>query len=754
MHLALKSVLVFSASHRYLFVTMRRFLSMPFILARIFPERGQACPQEFVAGNKRADKAVRAPFGCRLAVLWPLRLALFSLALSLAAHADEGMWLFNQPPRHILQDRYQFDATDAWLDHLQKASIRFNSGGSGSFVSGDGLLISNHHVGADALQKFSTPEKNYLKTGFYAKTGAEEIKCLDLELNVLQSIEDVTSRVNTAVPTNVEASVAFAARRKVIADIEKESLDKTGLRSDVVTLWEGGAYHLYRYKRYTDVRLVFAPEQQIAFYGGDPDNFEFPRYDLDICIFRAYEEGKPAVIKDYLKFSPTGPLDDDLVFVSGHPGGTSRMLTMAELDYLRDQALPFRLGILKREEVLLGNWSGRTEENARRAREILFYIQNSRKALDGRLAGLLDPELMNLKIAAEHDMRARLGENRPDVIAAYNKITQATKILSGQMIRYGLFESALGFNSETFRLARTLLRAGEERPKPNGDRLHEFSDAGKASLELGLFSEEPIYPDLEILTLSDSLTFLLSELGPNDAIAQKALAGKSPRERAAQLINATKVRDVAFRKQLYEGGAAAVSAAHDPMIELARIVDAPARAFRKIAEEQGETKQQSQAIIAEARNALLGNAGYPDATFTLRLAFGTVKGYEEEGRPVPAITPMGGIYQRAREMNNRPPFDLPELWQKQESKLDLTTPLNFVSTCDIIGGNSGSPVVNRAGEFVGIIFDGNLESLPWDYAFSDKQGRATSVASSAILEALNHVYQTTNLVHELETGHR
>jgi len=683
-----------------------------------------------------------------------LRFALFSVALALAARADEGMWLFNQPPRQILQERYHFDANDAWLDHLQKASIRFNSGGSGSFVSADGLLISNHHVGADALQKFSTPEKNYLKTGFYAKTQAEEIKCLDLELNVLESIEDVTAQVNAAVPPNGDASVAFAARRKVIADIEKESLDKTGLRSDVVTLWEGGAYHLYRYKRYTDVRLVFAPEQQIAFYGGDPDNFEFPRYDLDICLFRAYENGQPAQIKDYLKFSLTGPREGDLVFVSGNPGGTSRMLTMSELNYVRDQALPFRLGILKREEVLLGNWSGRTEENARRAREVLFYIQNSRKALDGRLAGLLDPELMGPKAAAEQDFRARLAGNHPDATAAYDKIAQATKVLSGQMIRYGLLESALGFNSETFRLARTLLRAGDERPKPNGDRLHEFSDAGKASLELGLFSEEPIFPDLEILTLSDSLTFLVSELGASDPLVQQVLAGQSPRQRAAELVNTTKVRDVAFRKQLYDGGAAAVSAARDPMIELARLIDPAARALRKVAEEQGEIKQQAHAAIARARNALLGTAGYPDATFTLRLAFGTVKGYEEDGQPVPAITTMGGIYQRARKMNNRPPFDLPALWQKQESKVELTTPLNFVGTCDIIGGNSGSPVVNRAGEFVGIIFDGNLESLPWDYAFNDKQGRATSVASPAILEALNHVYQTEDLVRELETGHR
>ena len=700
-----------------------------------------------------------------------LNIAFLSLALALPAAADEGMWLFNQPPRQILRERYQFDATDAWLDHLQKASVRFNSGGSGSFVSADGLLISNHHIGADALQKFSTAEKNLLKTGFYARTPADEMKCFDLELNVLQSIEDVTVRVNAAVTNAADPAAAFAARRKVIADIEKESLDSTGLRSDVVTLWEGGAYHLYRYKRYTDVRLVFAPGQQIAFFGGDPDNFEFPRFDLDICLFRAYENGQPAQVKDYLRFSPAGARDGELVFVSGHPGGTSRMLTMAELENLRDQALPFRLGILKREEVLVASWSGRTEENARRARELLFGLQNSRKALDGRLAGLLDPDLMGPKRKAEveftnvlNDLVQRLEIKTNGLVygnmvydaplAAYGNIAQATAVLAAQSVPYSLLEGPQGFNCESYRLARTLLRAGDERPKPNGERLREFSDSGKLSLELALFSEEPIYSDLEILTLSDSLTFLAAQLGATNNLVQKVLAGESPRDRAVELIATTQVRDVAFRKRLYEGGASVVTAARDPMIELARLVDPAARALRKVSDEQNEIKQQAHAAIARERNLEDGSGGYPDATFTLRLAFGTVKGYEEDGKPVSPITTMAGLYQRAREMNNRVPFDLPPLWEKRKASVKMSTPLNFVSTCDIIGGNSGSPVVNRAGEFVGIIFDGNLESLPWDYAFSDKQGRATSVASAAILEALNQVYQTKALARELVTGHR
>lgn len=684
------------------------------------------------------------------------RFIIIVLVLGCNLYADEGMWLFNQPPRQILRDRYKFEANDAWLEHLQKASVRFNSGGSGSFVSEDGLLISNHHVGADALQKVSTKDRNYLRDGFYARTSAEEVKCLDLELNVLQSIEDVTARVNAAVPADAAPAQAFAARRKVLAEIEKESLDRTKLRSDVVTLWQGGAYHLYRYKRYTDVRLVFAPEQQIAFYGGDPDNFEFPRHDLDICLFRAYENGQPAKVQHFLKFSGVGAAAGDLVFVSGHPGRTSRLLTVAELEYQRDQSVPNRLNSLKRMEVLLGNWSERSEENARRAKDDFFGVQNSRKAFDGRLAGLLDPDLFSKSVQAETSFKAKLTESGPHQAAlqAYDRIASATKIIGDQAQRQNLLEGAQGFRCDSFQLARALVRAGDERPKPNGERLREFTDSAKESLELALFSEKPIYPDLETLELADALTFLATQLGVNDPLVKQILAGHSPRERATELIQGTKVREVAFRKQIYAGGASAVAAAGDPMLNLARLIDPEARALRKVFEEQTEAKQQAHAAISRARNAVLGTVGYPDATFTLRLSFGLVKGYEEDGKPVEPLTTLGSLYERAKEMNERPPFDLPPRWRKARSRLNLKTPYNFVSTCDIIGGNSGSPVVNRAGEFVGIIFDGNLQSLPWDYAFGDKQGRALSVHSAAILEALNHVYATKELAHELIAGRR
>ena len=666
------------------------------------------------------------------------------------------MWLYSNPPRQQLKEKYGFDATDQWLNHLMKSSVRFNSGGSGSFVSGDGLVLTNHHVGADALQKFSTKEHNYLRDGFYAKNASEEIKCVDLELNVLQSIEDVTVRVNAAIPAGLTGSDAALARRKITAEIEKESREKTGLRSDVVTLYQGGEYHLYRFKRYTDVRLVFAPEAQAAFYGGDPDNFEYPRYDLDVCFFRAYENDKPVQPENYLKWSAAGAKDGELVFVSGHPGSTRRLLTAPELEYLRDNQIPYVEDLLKRREVLLISWSGRSQENARRAKDDLFSIQNSRKVYDGRIAALLDPAFFGAKLAAEEAFKKQVAAraDSADALAAYAKIAGAQKVIASVAKRQRFLEGGAGFNAESFHIARALLRAGDERPKPNGERLKEFADARRESFELDLFSDKPVYTDLEIITLADSLTFMVERLGAEDPTVKAVLAGKSPRARAADLINGTQVRDVAFRKKLYEGGATAITAAKDPLVELARLIDTEARDLRKTVEAQDEIKQQAQAAISKVRFALQGTSNYPDATFTLRLSYGTVKGYEENGVQVPATTNITGLYARSAEQDDKPPFDLPPSWITKKSALDLIVPYNFVSTNDIIGGNSGSPVVNRAAEFVGIIFDGNIQSLSGDYGYDDVQSRALSVHSAGILEALRKVYEVPALVNELVKGKR
>ena len=669
--------------------------------------------------------------------------------------ADEGMWLFNQPPLAQLRERHQFEATGEWLEHLQKSSINFG-GGSGSLVSEDGLLISNHHIGAGTLHRLDSPEKNYLRDGYNARRLADELPCPDLRLDVLESITDVTARVNAAVPPKVSPSGAFAARREIITEIEQESLDRTGLRSHVVTLWQGGAYHLYRYHRYSDVRLVFAPEQAIGAFGGDVENFEFPRHDLDICLFRLYENGHPAKVKQFLRFNPAGAAEGDLVFVSGHPGNTDRLLTVAELKDQRDRAMPARLDSLKRQEVLFGNWCARSEENSRRAKPALSGVQNGRKALDGRLAGLLGPDILPAIEQAETGFKARLA-GKPEfatALAAYERIARATRVLADQSARSALIEGGEAFNCESFGLARTLLRAPEESAKPNGSRLHEFIDSEREMLERGLFSGRPIYADVEILRLADALTHLAGQLGAENELVRKILAGRSPHDRAVDLIKGTQVREVAFRRKLYQGGAAALATTHDPMIELARLVDADARALRSVTEEIGEIKHQAHAAIAAARNQLLGTDGYPDATGSLRLSFGKVQGYEESGAPVPAMTTLGSVFEKSAAMKQREPFNLPAAWERRKSALDKNIPFNFVSTCDIIGGNSGSPVVNRAGEFVGIIFDGNLQSLSGDIAYNDRQGRAIAVHAAAILEALDKVYGARDLVHELVAGHR
>src|SRR5690349_5647803 len=672
------------------------------------------------------------------------------LALTLATlRAEEGMWTFDNPPTKLVQDKYNFAITQPWLDHIRLSSIRLNDGGSGSFVSPTGLLLTNHHVALGQLQKNSTPEHDYVKNGFYARTSAEEIKSPDLEVNVLVSMENVTARVQDALKGARNAEKEFAARKAVIASIEKESMDKTGLRSDVVTLYQGGEYWLYRYKKYTDVRIVFAPEQQIAFYGGDPDNFTYPRYDLDFALFRVYENGQPIKSANFLKWNPKGAGDGELVFVSGHPGSTQRLDTLAQLEAERDLYEPAYLKILHNRIDTLKKYAQTGPEASRRAMAQIFGLENSLKAYEGREKGLQDKRVMDAKRADETKFKAQVAAN-PQWKSAYggawDQIAAAEKKAKTRF-KEQYFH---GLNSSLANLAMQIVQYVAEIKKPDGERLAGFHESQLESLKLQMFSPAPIYPDMDIARITGALELDLSEVGPNDPFVKLVLNGKSPHDVATELVNGSKLTDPEVRKKLVEGGEAAVAASTDSMIVLARKVDPMRRELIKWMEDNVQSvEQRAGEQLGKARFAAFGKSTYPDATFTLRLSYGQVKGYSMNGTIAPPMTTMYGLYDRSASFGNKPPFDLPERYVEGRTKLDLATPFNFVSTNDIIGGNSGSPVVNKNGEIVGLIFDGNIESLVGDFVYEGETNRAVAVHTAAITEALRKLYGADKLVSEL-----
>jgi hypothetical protein len=687
-------------------------------------------------------------------------LAIMALLCSLAAFssADEGMWLFNQAPKDQIKKDHNFTVTDPWLDHLRLGSVRFNNGGSGSFVSEDGLAFTNHHVGRVCLQQLSTGKVDYIKTGFYAKTQADEGKCPDLELNVLVGIQDVTADVQGAAKPGVSDAEGAQAQRQKMSAIEKECSETSGLRCDVVTLYAGGVYNLYKYKKYTDVRVVFAPEAQMAFFGGDRDNFEYPRYDLDITYFRVYENDKPVRLANYLKWSATGTKAGDLVFVSGHPGGTERLLTMAELNSLKDVQISYMIGMLTRRDKILHDFAAQSNENARVASGQIFGIENSLKVYKGRRAGLEDHELMGKKAAAELKLRAAVNADhklKAEDASAWDEVARAVKSRSQLFFPYTFIERSTGFSSQLAQYARTLVRITAEKQKPNPQRLIEFSEARLPSLQQRLFSTAPVYRSLDVATLTDSLALMQEKLGSDDPTVKRVLNGKTPAEAAKSYIDGSKLDDPAVRKQLYEGGADAVAASTDSLIVLMRDIDPRARELRKQWDDKVDAViRLNSTKIAKVRFAVEGTNSYPDATFTLRLSYGTIKGYEQNGKHIKPYTNVRGAFKHARANGNKGDFELPKSWDDAKSKLDLKTPMNFVHTSDIIGGNSGSPTVDRRGEVVGIIFDGNIESLPWDFSYDDRQGRAVSVDSRDILESIRKIYHAGSLADELVNGHQ
>ncbi len=668
------------------------------------------------------------------------------------ARADEGMWTFNNFPSDLVKARYGFAPSPEWLRKVRLSSARIAGGCSASFVSPTGLVMTNHHCVRECVQQLSTPQNDFIVKGFSATTAQQERQCPAMEINKLVEITDVTEQVTKA--TQGKEGAAFRdAQRAEIARLEKDCSTAPDTRCDVVSLYQGGMYNLYKYQRFQDVRLVFAPEEAIAFFGGDPDNFEFPRYDYDVAFVRVYQDGKPAKVDHWLRWSARGAQPGELTFVSGHPGGTSRLLTVAQFLYQRDYALPERLFVLAQLRGMLDEFQQRGPELARVSTNLKFGVENAYKALAGQREALVDREFFAKKVAEEQKLRDWVKadpERQKRFGPAWDNIARATDTLRDMRVRLRLLEQGAGAGSDLFSHARLLARSAEELPKPNEQRLEEFAESRQPELEQQLFSPAPVYPQLEQALLTFYLVRLREQLGPDDPVVKKVLGKQSPEALARKLVSGSKLASPQVRRQLYQGGPEALRAAKDPMLEFVRSLDAEARAIRERYEQEVESVlDKNGELIARARFEAYGTSTYPDATFTLRLSFGQVKGFAEDGKQVEPFTFLSGLYERA---TGEPPFRLPPSWLKAKPRLELQTPFNFVSTNDIIGGNSGSPIFNKEAEIVGIVFDGNRPSLGGEYGFDETGNRTVSVHSEGILEGLRKVYDARRLLEELGQG--
>jgi hypothetical protein len=677
-----------------------------------------------------------------------------ALCLNGPASADEGMWPFNRLPKAELQRKYAFEPSAEWLRHLQRSSVRLSSGCSASFVSASGLTLTNHHCAEDCISRLSTAAQDYVKRGFYAKTPAEERVCPGYEIHQIAEISDVTQRVQQATK-GLDGEAFHQAFKAESARIEKACATSDDINCEVVSLYHGGVYELYQYRRYRDVRLVFAPEVDIAFFGGDPDNFNFPRYDLDVTFLRAYDAGKPAATPDHLTraTTPLGP--NDLTFTSGNPASTERLRTVAELEYVRDHQLIETLLSLARYRGFLIEYGKRSPEAERVAKSELFGVENSFKALRGEHQALLRPDFFARLVAKERDLRARV-EKDPELKRKYGGAWGA--IEKAQNDRLAL-EPDLGWieapgaprppwaKTSLFSWAKTIVRGTVEREKPNEERLEEFADARLPGLTQRLFAARPLNRAFETAKLAFGLDQLREELGGDHPFVKQVLGKASPEELATELVKGSKLEDVAERKRLWEGGKAAALASKDKMIQLALAVDDVGRRLRARYQSEIEAVQtKNSELVARARFDVFGTSSYPDATRTARVSFGTVRGWREPGKVIPSFTRIGGAFERA---TGRAPYALPKSWLDKQSELDPAMPFNFVTDNDIIGGNSGSPVVNRQGELVGLVFDGNIHSLGGAFGFDVSVNRMVAVDARAIVHALDVIYGAGRLEDEL-----
>jgi hypothetical protein len=662
------------------------------------------------------------------------------------------MWTFDAPPLDYWQARYGFRPDPAWLDHVRLSTARL-PGCSSSFVSPDGLVMTNHHCARSCIAAVSPPETNYLRTGFTAATREQEVRCPGTYVDQLVSIEDVTARIRGAV-TAAAAAEQVAQRDAAIQGMQAECENGSELRCQVVAFYNGGMYSLYKYRRYDDVRLVFAPEQEAAAFGGDPDNFTYPRFDLDVSFMRAYENGRPLRPQHWLSWSEAGAADGEAVFVVGNPGSTGRLLTLAQMEYLRDVSYPASLADYQRRLDLLRRLSRESPEAARTYEVTILGIENSYKATNGYLTGLLDQRIMARKAAFERDFRARI-EADPALKAKYGS---AWDEIAGAQLELATFATqsrhyAMGGSTLAGR-ALALARLSSQAALPAAQRLPGWDDAGIERTKQGLLRDQPLDVKLEKGQLAMWLATARKELGDGDALVRAFLQGRTPEAAAEALVAASTLGDVAARRALVEGGTKAVQASKDPFIIAARELQPTADGYVKRAAQLNSVISANAEKLGQAIFAAYGTALPPDATFTLRISDGVVKGFPYNGTIAPYKTSFYGLYARSAEFDDKPPFQLTERWKMAESKVDMKTPMNFVSTADIIGGNSGSPVVNRAGEVVGLVFDGNIEMLPNRFIFTDEVSRCVSVHSLAITEALRKVYDAGHIADELKAARR
>jgi hypothetical protein len=681
--------------------------------------------------------------------------ALLSAACLLtgAASADEGMWTFDNFPSAAVAKEHGVEIGPAWLERVRLSVVRL-AGCTASFVSDRGLMLTNNHCIQGCLAQHSTRELSLMATGVSANNRDEELRCATQVADVLVELEEITPLV-TAATRGLDDSQAKERRRETLTTLEQRCEDASissgnPLKCEAVTLYGGGQYWLYQYRRYTDVRLVFTPEDGIAGFGGDPDNFQFPRWCLDMALLRVYADGQPAETPNHFTIDFDGPEAGELVFVAGHPGSTDRQLTVAQLQLLRDRVLP---PALLRASELRGRYAqfAKTSAAAERiVRDPLNGLQNSLKVQRKLLDALLDDDLMQEKRDEERRLREHVAGDRALSAAIgdpWARIEAAQMIQAAILLPHTYLESAAGFNSRLFRYARLLVRAATERPKPNTDRLREYTDASLPRLEQQVAAPVPVYPELERLTLSYSLERMREWLGPDHPVVRRVLGAESPDSLAAALVDGSRLGDAAVRLALWNGGQAAIDASQDPMIALARDIDREARALRSRQENEIDAVTEvGGEAIAKARFAALGTAVYPDATFTLRLNYGTVQGWNENGTPVEPFTRLGRLFERA---TGQAPFALPESWERARAALDLDTRFNLSTDSDIVGGNSGSPLIDASGKIVGLIFDGNIHSISGAYGFDEEQSRAVSVDTAIIREALTKVYRSEYLLDEL-----